>query len=308
MFKYNTKNEENPKKKNNILFQTNEENRLKEKGVSNFEIEGLKERERVNLISFINCFKFLSPILKKTQSIEDKDIQSEEIISYYNQANKFAILILNELKLSPYNKSNVWLINCLERIYTETYINENSQTGELPENIQNIIPFLTDFIVKKLKNEEFESFDFIEMEDVELKVKLAFISNINNILSHYFKYNLYISNQEYFINEVMDFLKKEVEFFFNEKVKMQSLLSSKDRSIFYLSLLKEISSIFVEIWKQESNQFFVQFSDFSDEEKEIWLKENPNGYPLSVLFKKSHEMASQLFNIVGIIIPKRNYF
>lgn len=283
------------------LKETEEEQRLKMKGVSIHEIEGMKQKEKINLMTYVNCLKHLSPILQKV-SVLDGELQAEYIYSHTLNANQFALKVMEGLMISPLHQK--WMVNVLERIYSETFIQNNNPTDiDFKVPVDKLIKY-----IKRVINEgEFQEQEFIEIDNLNIKIQMAQLSCMSDALSCYQTFNFFI-DEDRFLEEYYQFLQKETKKWFEIKVKDNSLLKPEDKVIFYLSLIKEINIAFIETWKKEARSFLIKFRSLAEHEQEQWHKENNMGYDIFSLFKMTQERIQKLFNLVGIVIPLRNKF
>ena len=282
--------------KSNLHFlnKGNEEERLSLQKINPIKIQGKKEREKISLISFINCYKFLSPIVRK---IAEENVSNDYIASHVSEANKFALTIADKLKVNIVN--NKWFINCLERIYTETYVDIDKKSIT---EVENEIDYdsLIEMIYSTIENSMFFIDDMPEISDVNLKIEVSFLNNFNKMLTVYNKFNFYTKKEE-FLKDFAFWLRTFSEKKFNQKIGNQSLINQKDRAIFYQSLLKEITINFIEIWKSEANQF-VKLSQSDDGFLEEWKKNHPKGVYYKELFNKAEKQINDLFNLTRLVI------
>lgn len=295
------KNEHNEEFNNNLDFlnSSDEEERLKTKGVSLLERQGLKSKEKINLVSFVNLLKHLSPVFQKVSNIEDEDYKATLIYDHVLNANKFALKICEKLNISAINPQNTWFINSLERIYSENFLNEQISQDEDFEKISTKI-------VQLFKEIEYTDPVFEQVGN-DLKLELAFMNIISEMNNIYNTFDFYLE-ENYFYSEYLQFLIQEGKEYFTLKVKSNSLLSQEEKTIYFISLLKEINKAFIEIWKKEANDFVKEFKIKTDDEKQIWHNENPLGYDLNILFNKTRTYMQQLFNIINIVLPNRHKF
>lgn len=300
--------EENNEHKSNFDFleDNNEDQRLKTKGMTALQIEGNRTKEKINLVTFINCLKFLSPIIQKTLTIEEDNLKSENIYQYSINANHFALKVLEKLNISPLQPQNRWAINSLERIYSENFLNNNLDF-ELENN--GVIDKIIDSLIKTINNIDFENFEYEEINN-DLKIELAYISSFSEFMPYFQKFNFYIPQEEEnnFYKKYIDFIKNETKEWYDLKVKSNSLLNNNDKSIYYISLLKEVNKMLIETWKIEANKLVSILELKTEEEKIEWYKMHPEGYNILEIFNKCHDNMVKLFNLIGIILPNRNKF
>lgn len=283
------------------LKETEEEQRLKMKGTSIHEIEGMKQKEKINLMTYVNCLKHLSPILQKVSTL-DEELQPEYIYSHTLNANQFALKVMEGLMISPLHQK--WMVNALERIYSETFIQNNAATDV---DFKAPVEKLVRYIKKIISEDNFQDPEFEEVNNLNIRIQMAQLSCLSDALSCYQTFNFFI-DEDRFLEEYYQFLQKETKKWFEIKVKDNSLLKPEDKVIFYLSLIKEVNIAFIETWKKEARNFLIKFRSLAEHEQEQWHKENAMGYDIFALFKMTEERIQKLFNLVGIVIPLRNKF
>lgn len=296
----------------NFLQEGNEEAKLEMEGKHPFEIQGLKDREKLNLMNFINCYKFLSPILEETASLED---QAEFTQQFILNSQFFALKVMEELKV-PNTPNNTWIKNSLERIYSEVYVKnslKNLSKNKKDVCIENIVLNEDDIndkivkiteIVKDYTLNNYEKIPFIEFENKDLTIEMNLIKNINSILSLYLIFDFHKS-QDDVLKSFTQFLQKKAEELFRERIDAKSLLATKEKTIYYLSLLNEIANVYSSIWKKKANEFSLDFSKKDEQEKQEWHIKNPNGYDLTIIEDEVSKVFAQLFNLTKTIIPHR---
>lgn len=278
-----------------FLNKTNEEERLALQKINPIKIQGKKEREKISLISFINCYKFLSPIVRKV-SVEK--VSEDYISTHVAEANKFALTIADKLKVNPIN--NKWFINCLERIYIETYVDVDKKSIV---EVENEIDYesLINVIQETIYDDKFFQIDEKStITDINLKIETSFLSNFNKMLTVYNKFDFYTNKKE-FLKDFALWLRQFSEKKLTQKIGQQSLLNPNDKAIFYQSLLNEITINFIEIWKIEANRFVSTI--LSDETiKEEWLKNHPKGFYYKEFFERAEKQINDIFNLTNLVI------
>lgn len=286
--------------------QGNEAQRLKLKGEAPAIIIDKGVRERKRLLTYVHYLKFITPLFNRISIIGEPNQQVELLQNWLRNANMFALQTIELLGKYPSDPNVRWLQNTLERIYIDyavAEVNDITNTEYKPElatKLFQLVQSNPDFFEFKDNEERFN-----DVPEMNLELTLLFLSHVNQVSEVYNRFSLYMK-EEFLTSRFIEFLQGTADEYFYQKISEKSLLSGKDKLIYYKVIAKEITQTFITSWKKHSNIFVVEQknAEIAGQENyvEDYLSSHPNGYPIELIFDEVRTRLQQVDQVIQTIV------
>lgn len=268
-----------------------EEERLAKKSLNANDIEEIRQIQKINLITFYNCLKFLSPILRKAKD-EDRSKLSETIQKYITESNVFALDMINKMGTNP----DQWLINSLERFYAENFLG----SPEMSEHLEDIIEVISN------KSLNFETYADKEMiKDTETRITLMSANLLSSASETIKKFNPFGSTK-FVCEQVLDYYYDVGKKLFQDQINETSILSSEDKCNFFIGIMKELNHAFIRSYETKCKEVFIKFKTegFTEQQKTGW-RETSGETTLRSIFESAEEHVTQMFSLAKLAFSRR---
>lgn len=285
---------------------------LRKKGMSDIDIVMQEQNERINLHSFLNALRFISPIVRHADLLEQElQEKTKSLQEQVKKAEMFATLMLSELGVQ--GNDFIWLKNSFERFYSEVFtVNATEfrqQSGKVIfkdltlSEMQNITKTLSNVVKEKILSENFVDLKFYPIEDVNVRLQAILLSKLSILTKTVFKFNFHLG-AEGLLQTFTEYGLKKASSVLAEKISQTSILKSEDRLKFFSTIL-EITFENLE----ESYKNFLQAINQKAKAESLsifdYVAKNKDEFNLNDVFNETDKKLRILLSITSLITPKR---
>lgn len=296
----------NTKEEISSLEILNPKKNVKEESGSDYKKEEIIiENARKKTLKTLNAIKIVAPIISALMERPGVDAEGEDLSegfrSLIKETSSLSEQICQSLNLDPNNEKNFWVRNVLERLFADFYKQQWSVSGKLDS------VFLKDCINKIISDdvllEKIATENNIEKVMPESIVKLALIKSVVPILKEVNNFDLYRTNFESDLDEIMDKL-------YNSTVKALDKIADDfsgptDKADLFNLILQEASNVYALSWKAEAKRIKEISANFSSEQLRKHLSKYPDGLPLEKVDYNFDKYFNKMILISERLVPSK---
>lgn len=285
---------------------------LRKKGMSDIDIVMQEQNERINLHSFLNALRFIAPIVRHADLLEQElQEKTKSLQEQVKKAEMFATLMLSELGVQ--GNDFVWLKNSFERFYSEVFtVNATEfkqQSGKVIfkdltlSEMQNLTKTLSNVVKEKILSENFVDLKLYPIDDINVRLQAILLSKLSILTKTVFKFSFHLG-AEGLLQTFTEYGLKKATSVLVEKISQTSILKSEDRLKFFSTIL-EITFENLE----ESYKNFLQTINQKAKTESLsifdYVAKNKDEFNLNDVFNETDKKLKILLSITSLITPKR---